>query len=274
MREICGDVSATNRLSKKDKAVYFLSNLVRGVWGHRIWLKTKRFDLITVLPLQTSDSPMRYLLDHVFDKIILQYVTKDEISVFDIGAGSAYFRARLAALGKHGTYTGLDVYTHAHYQNDAVPAFDSNLIISKIEDVSSNQVYDLVMSITALEHIADDTKAVTVSRSLTNDSGVEVHIAPSFLSLFLYLWHGYRQYTPKRIKDLFKGSNYTVYRLGGWGSFLVHWLCITLPERILGLPSIRRYAFYSTFLKIGFFIDRIIPVGSIAYVVVVTKKHD
>lgn len=269
MREICGDVSKENNLSILEKTQYFFHNLTRGLYGHRTWVRCKRLPTPTDFSKRITDSPMRFLLDNAFAEVIKRYVPAASLSVFDIGSGTAYYRSALAALGKSGTYTGLDVYRHPRYSDDAVPAFASSMIIKKIEDLVPTSTYDLVMSITALEHIQDDQKAITLSTALAGQNGVQVHIAPSFLSLFLYLWHGYRQYTPWRVKQLFKGLPYDVYRLGGWGSFFVHFLFITLPERIIGLPSPRRFAIYHYCLRAGLFIDRLIPFGSIAYIVVV-----
>lgn len=272
MKEICGDVSKENNLSILEKTRYFFHNLTRGLYGHHTWLWCKRLPAPTNFGTKITDSPMRFLLDNAFAEVIKRYVSASTLTVFDIGSGTAYYRSALAALGKSGTYTGLDVYRHPRYSDEAVPAFASSMIIKKIEDLVPTATYDLVMSITALEHIQDDQKAIALGTTLAGQNGVQVHIMPSFLSLFLYLWHGYRQYTPRRVKRLFKGLPYDVYRLGGWGSFLVHFLFITLPERIIGLPSPRRFALYHYCLRVGLFVDRLIPFGSIAYIVVVRPQ--
>jgi hypothetical protein len=273
MKEICGDVSKENNLSMSEKTWYFIYNLGRGLFGHLTWLSCRRIPFPKPTATRITDSPMRFLLDNAFAELIRRYVPKEELSVFDIGSGSAYYRASLATLGKRGTYTGLDVYRHSRYTDDAVPAFASSLIIKKIEDLVPTQTYDLVMSITALEHILDDQKAVDLSKQLAGPQGVQIHVIPSFLSLFLYLWHGYRQYTPRRVKRLFVGQDYVTFRLGGWGSFLVHFIFITVPERIIGLPSPRRFALYHYALRCGFLFDRLIPVGSIAYIVVTKTSY-
>ena len=270
MKEICGDISATYRPGLATKLWYLLYNLGRGIFGAFSLTRTKQWQPKR-LRVTVDHTPMRILTNAAFDELVSTYVTQKQLSVFDIGSGSAYFRERLAALGYQGTYTGVDVYQHRAYQDDAVPAFASELLISPIEDVVPNQTYNLVMSVTALEHIPDDFKAVEVAQRAAGEKGVQIHIVPGFWSLFLYLLHGYRQYNRKRLGRLFAGQSYQIYRLGGLPSFLVHLFCITIPEKILHV-HIRQKSFYPRLVETAIKFDRWLPICGYAFVVIVNKN--
>lgn len=266
MKEISGDISTTYRPSVSVKLWYLLYNLVRGVAGGFSFVRTYYFhpkDIAT----DNDHSPMRILTDAVFDDLIKEFSLEKRIDVLDIGAGSAYFRERLAQLGYHGTYTGVDVYQHRAYRDDAVTAFNSELVISPIEEFTSEQKFHLIMSVTALEHIPDDFKAIEVAKSMQATDGIQIHIVPGFWSLFLYLLHGYRQYNRKRLGKLFAGQSYKIYRLGGLPSFLVHLFCITIPERILNAP-VRHKPFYPRLVTRALKLDRYLPICGYAFVVI------
>jgi SAM-dependent methyltransferase len=275
MKEICGDVSKTNRLTIGQKFVYFMHNLGRGVWGYLIWLPTTRINPSFVYSEITTDSPTRHMLDQAFGKVLQEQVTARTINVLDIGCGTAYLRNKLHSLGYSGEYVGIDVFREPDY-TDKHEAFQSSFILTKIEDFVTEKKFNVVMSVTTLEHVEDDYSAINVANTLVESEGLQIHVVPMFPTLFLYLWHGYRQYTPRRLRNLFQTDQTQVlyYRVGGMGSFLVHFFWITLPERIVKLGSVRRRlsGTYRRFVQIGFLVDRLLPFGATAYIIVSRNK--
>lgn len=271
MKEISGDISATYRPSVAVKWWYMIYNLVRGILGGFSLVRTQHWQPKSVaIPDDRSLTPMRVLIDIAFPAFATKHVTQKDISVLDIGAGSAYLRKRLAEHGYQGQYTGVDIYTHRDYRDDAVPQFVSELVITPIEKFTPTKPYDLVMSVTALEHIPDDFRAVKVATEAIAASGTQIHIVPGFWSLFMYLLHGYRQYSRRRLGKMFAGQNYHIYRLGGLASLLVHMFFITIPERILHRPVRHRF-FYAPLVRRALHLDRWLPVCGYGFVIVVKK---
>ena len=100
--------------------------------------------------------------------------------------------------------------------------------------------FDLIVSISALEHIADDHLVIDRARSWLRPGGLQVHIVPGGWALPLYLWHGYRQYSRGAIAKRFN-ANATIYRLGGIMSFSIHFIVITVGEMLLRQQLRRRW---------------------------------
>jgi 2-polyprenyl-3-methyl-5-hydroxy-6-metoxy-1,4-benzoquinol methylase len=225
----------------------------------------------TKTPDDAHSSPMRSYLDAFMKDELPKLCTPRKLSVFDIGCGTAYMRSVLAHDGYSGGYTGVDVVREPKFDMHAEPAFVTEFLQEDITRFSSDKRFDLVISNTALEHIQDDAAAVRVAHALCAKGGMEVHIVPSLWSLPLYLWHGYRQYTPTRIRKLFSGTNYRVYRMGGLGSFFFHFFWITVPERLFGMTPFRTRhpGAYVRMKRFANRIDYLLPLFSTLYAIVV-----
>ncbi len=267
MREICGDVYLTFR----QKCAYIALNLPRGMWGYFSLLKSTHVSPSIAFTDVSTESPTRHLLDIAFSHLLQKSVAKKEISVFDIGCGRGYVRDMLAKAGYYGTYTGIDMVREDNY-TDTHTAFSSSLIVGDVTTAQLHELYDVVISMTVLEHVIDDFAAVAVAHRIVKPGGVQMHIVPMFPTIFLYLWHGYRQYNKRRLMALFgqADSNLQYYRVGGLGSFVAHWCWITLPERLLGIGSLRRKfpIWYRCSLYYSFKIDRFLPFLATAFIIV------
>jgi|JI10StandDraft_1071094.scaffolds.fasta_scaffold11520_11 2-polyprenyl-3-methyl-5-hydroxy-6-metoxy-1,4-benzoquinol methylase len=271
MKEICGDV----RLTFTQKLQYLALNIPRGFWGYLTLLKSThvapRFSFSEI----STESPTRQLLDRVFSRVLQEAVPKKTIDVFDIGCGTGYVRDVLASYGYSGTYTGIDMVREGAY-SDTHKAFSSTLIVDDVTTLKTDKKFDLVISMTVLEHVVDDTAAVVVSHTIVKPGGMQIHVVPMFPTLFLYFWHGFRQYNKRRLKMLFgKADEATAYyRVGGLASFFTHWCWITLPERILGLGTIRKRLpkLYRLSLFVSFKIDWFLPFLATAYIIVKRNK--
>jgi len=194
-----------------------------------------------------------------------------EIKMLDIGCGSGYVRKIFYNLGYNLFYTGVDIKKHKKFEQFNKYALDSNFIQSKIEDFNPKNRYNLVFSISALEHIEDDVLAVSKACKFLEKTGVQIHIVPTFWSLFLYLRHGHRRYTPTRLKKMF-GEKSKIYKLGGLFSFLLHLFFITIPEVLFRSSKLRQSRVYLKLLEIANKLDRFVPILSSVYVVI-TKNH-
>lgn len=266
MKELCGDI----KLSRAEQVWYLLYNFLRGLWGYRTFLKT-RFWSSKNLSYNT-DSPGRQYLNAFLKEEIPKLLPHKNITVLDIGCGNGYVRSFLEELGYKGKYVGVDVYRPQTFSNES-NAFDVSFIESSIEKFKFPTTFDFVISNTSFEHIPDDFVAAKQATVYTNVQGVQMHIVPTFWCLPLYLLHGYRQYTPMRIKKIFAAKS-NVYRIGGLFSFCVHFFLITIPEMLTRKRFvIRKTRFYPKIIKYAYFIDKILPIMPLFYIVVIHSPH-
>lgn len=196
---------------------------------------------LSILSLDTFDkSPSRLLCDGLWNSMDygnLKLQLNSDLNFFDIGCGSGKYGKLLRKLSNQyfGSYTGLDIY-----KNDKYPA-EFNHICAKAENVSQyiNKKINFVISQSALEHIEKDTfviEEITKKLYENNTPFIQIHMVPASKCLWLYLWHGYRQYSKKNLSNisnqLKKKFNVNTYiiPLGGNISFWTHLRYITLPE--------------------------------------------
>ncbi len=271
MRELCGDITPENNLSKREKLSYFVRNALRGITAWSLPGKVRGWG--GHIQPNGSDSPGRIYVDSYLRQELPKLVLPGKIRVLDIGCGTGYARTLLEELGYTGEYVGLDVVRDALFTEQS-EAFAISFVQSRIEEYTAPAPFDLVLSNTAFEHIEDDRKAAIVAHRLLASDGVGLHIVPSYWSLFLYLWHGYRQYTPRMLTKTFGGQAITLTGLGGLGSFLLHVLCITLPERVSGSRSFRSGNLYPKLVTFAGKLDHLLPVCRALTVVVVRPLKD
>ena len=118
-----------------------------------------------------------------------------------------------------------------------------NHITSKAENVYSyiNKQTNFVISQSALEHIEKDSFVIEeiTKKLIENDNSfIQIHMVPASKCLWLYLWHGYRQYSKKNlsnISDQLKKKfdvNSFITPIGGRLSFWTHLRYVTLPVYI------------------------------------------
>jgi len=271
MKEICGDISSQYQPGWATKLAYLAKNLARGVLGCFARIPSRHYRH----PVQVvnSNTVGRQYLDDFLKHSLPVLVPPGNTTILDVGCGDGYLRSILAELGYSGKYVGLDVVRDKKYK-DSESSFTSTFVLSKIEEFETSERFDLVVSNTALEHIEDDVAAIDRCKELTAHSGVQVHIVPSFFSLFAYLLHGYRQYNPKRIRMLFANQEYFVWKLGGLASFILQVLWCTIPERLTASDRMRRTTAYRSLVRIARRVDMYLPVCSLFYVVVVRSKYE
>ena len=194
---------------------------------------------LTISGLDTFDkSPSRLLCDGLWNSIDyenLKLQLNSDLNFFDIGCGSGKYGKLLKKLSNQyfGSYTGLDIY-----KNDKYPA-EFNHICTKAENVSQyiNKKINFVISQSALEHIEKDSfviEEITKKLCENNTPFIQIHMVPASKCLWLYLWHGYRQYSKKNLSNISKqlkkiNVNTYIIPLGGNNSFWTHLRYITLP---------------------------------------------
>ncbi|HEX2653567.1 MAG TPA: class I SAM-dependent methyltransferase [Xanthobacteraceae bacterium] len=249
--EICGD----HKLSFRDRILYLLQNARRNFSISRA--QSEAFNPPKVyVETVLRRSPSRLLAD-LFLEHELSKLNQNSLNILEIGCGSGSMARKLSLLGYTGSYVGIDVS-----DNRFDRSIDCNLEVSLVRtdahDYVPDKTLDLIISFSALEHIPREDALLRRLRKHMKDGGTEIHIVPGASALITYLWHGYRQYGILAIRErLGEGQ---VIRLGGFGSLLVHFCTITIPEIIFGF-RFRRLAplWYDRLVVAGLMIDRALP---------------
>ena len=185
-------------------------------------------------------TPSRLLCDAFWNSIDFSYLEKQlgaKLHILDLGCGSGLYGIFLARLSKQsfGSYTGLDIYKHENFPTEF------KHILAKAEDakIYINQETNLIVSQSALEHIEYDEDAVLdITRVLLNKRVpfMQIHLVPAAPSLWLYLRHGWRQYSRKNLAAFGEALssegalNVSIAPIGGSASFWAHLKNITLPN--------------------------------------------
>ncbi len=264
-RELNGD----RPLTPRERLLYLWRNARRNFRAGG-GVKTRRFLTRGIAAADIKRrSPSRFLTDLFIKDRLPGLLPPGPIEMLEIGCGSGSMMQRLAGLGYSGTYVGVDVGDRFLRQHGT--PFAATFVQSDAHLYEPAHPVTLLFSFSALEHIDRDDALIARLSGWVDPDGIELHIVPAAAGLFVYLWHGYRQYTPADLVARF-GHDVEIFRLGGAGSFLVHLAAITLPEILLGL-SLRRRApnVYARLVLAGFAMDRILPVCPSA--LIVFKRH-
>lgn len=266
--EICGDV----RLSVGDRVLYLLRNALRNLRaiGRGPACRTFLPDIDRASAIAAGQSPGR-LLTELFLESELRRLVPTSVDVVEIGCGSGSMANRLARLGFSGRYTGVDVQDRFRRDHPAGFPFAVTYVQSDAYVFEPSYKVGLMISVSTLEHIPNDTALIGRLPGLFHPGGVEVHVVPSGASLAVYLWHGYRQYTPAALAAKF-GPDIDIVRLGGLGSYLLHIAFITGPDLIVR-RSLRRAApnLYRWLLLRALRLDAMLRVCPTAYAVI--RRH-
>ena len=234
-------LNGDDRLSAWEKVRYFWQCVRAHSKGDNT-IATKTLQLSSDGIGLNKGSPSRMLCDLFWENIDFDKLSSTlygDIHFFDVGCGAGDYGSYLKKLSKNqfGSYTGLDINKNERFPNDFTHVLSDAAFAAEYVPAHTN----FVMSQSALEHIEEDLRAVeTITEKLVSYKKpfIQIHVVPARLSLWLYLLHGWRQYSAANLGTLF-GSlsakyNLEVYAvpLGGRHSFISHLLRITLPSMI------------------------------------------
>lgn len=234
MSELSGDL----RLGAAQRLRYLAANLARNLRSCATVLRTQRCPGRPRLADAGGASPSRLYSQHFLDTMLPALLPPGRVDVCEIGCGSGSLCRRLAALGYSGSYTGIDIADR--FARAPVEGFEVAFAKADVNTWTADRRFDLIVSVSALEHMADDAALVARLRGWLKPGGLQVHLVPTSWGLPLYLWHGYRQYSRRAIAARFRRERLTVYRLGGAIGFAVHFLFITVGETLLRADLRRR----------------------------------
>lgn len=235
MEEISGDIP----LSLSQRFLYIWRNFKRNV---KISAPAPEYEYYQGVGVQgdTIASPSRTLTEHHLCNALISRFPPGEISVLEIGCGSGRLCHLLSNLGYRGRYTGIDITDKFAVGN--MPGFSIEFLLGDAHDCLPDQArFDLIISVSALEHIKNDIALIDRLPLMLKPRGVELHYVPSGWGLLLYVWHGYRQYPLKYIGKVFGVTDVKVDALGGGFSAALHFFFITLSELFLRISARSRF---------------------------------
>lgn len=271
-----GEINGDENLGFKEKLRYFFRNLIVNLKGSRISLPSRRFNPDPRLIESISGrSVPRWLTDEFIRQFLKTEFADPSINVLDVGGGSGYLRNLLEKCELRGGYTCVDIVKNPRFNQWSTVAFKTDFIESSIESLDAKAwraLFDLVVTICALEHMLDDELAIQQCQTLVKDRGLQIHIVPASAGLFLYLFHGYRQYNNKRLRNLFPDASLCQFvKLGGLGTFLCHFLLVTICENVLRI-SVRSNPKYNTLASWAISLDHHFPYPASMYAVIVRNR--
>jgi len=198
-----------------------------------------------VLEQPGTPSPSRALCDLYWQH--LQWPALAErlgpLRMLDIGCGSGEYALRFArwSAGRIAQYVGVDIAAHPRWaeieRQHGFIRFRAEGA-ERIDEVIAPGT-NLIVSQSALEHVADDRRIFEALHQYVERAGhpvLQLHAVPSAACLRTYLWHGYRQYTPRRLSAVTRAfaddATRRIVRLGGRACNRLHFVWITWPEMI------------------------------------------
>ncbi len=202
-------------------------------------------------------SPARIINDLFWHCINYNTIKKslgDQIHFFDIGAGHGNYGLLLKKIStvNFGSYAGLDIYKDNSYPKEFDHFLDSSINSKKYFTKNTN----FIISSSSLEHIKDDLDTITNITKyfiLNKKKFIQIHLVPSKLCLWLYLWHGWRQYSKDNLSQIYseiykldQNIDVIAIPLGGMNLFRATLFNVLIPNIISRL--ILRFKFLK-FLK-------------------------
>lgn len=262
-REICGD----GRMTLFDRLYYMVLNCSRNIDMHRSAIRAVNFCESRQPRTSGLVSPSRSLTEAFLYRKLPDLLPRGNIRVLDVGCGAGGLVRLLAELGYTGTYVGIDIVDG--FDRGEQEGFDKHFLSIDAHRYQPDEPFDLVISISALEHIPDDNLLIDRLCGFLAPGGLQLHFVPSGWALPTYLWHGFRQYTRSSLEQRFGAERTLVYSLGGAASFALHLLVITGWEIFVRVSLRKRFSgIYTRLLDRCLRADRRVPAFGTFYAVV------
>lgn len=260
------EISGDGRMTVAQRLRYLTFNLTRNLKTGQCETILYRFCSERLPRTPSTASPGRALTEAFLYRQLPTMLPPCNLRVLEIGCGSGSLTKLLAEFGYSGSYVGVDVTDR--FDRTAQPGFQRDFVLADAHCFEPEGKFDLVISVSALEHIPKDRRLIEKLVGFVAPAGLQVHFVPSGWGLLTYLWHGYRQYTTASIGERFDLRRTTVFAMGGAASFVLHLLFITIGEMLLQLRLRQRLPrLYGRMLDVCLLCDRLIPVCATMYAV-------
>tara|TARA_R110000824_G_scaffold112724_1_gene262035 strand:- start:1305 stop:2210 length:906 start_codon:yes stop_codon:yes gene_type:complete len=263
----------------KSRLTYLWLNFLRNLRCSQK-LKSKKINFGNAF--ETADdlggwSPGRGLAEHFLISELPKlldnsgYTDINNVNILDIGCGSGRSVELFETAGLGGAWTGLDIDDRFVERKSS----RFNLSFNQCDVLSKDHSpeFDLIYTNSALEHIQADLDFPKKTVTWLKPKGIQLHFLPAPASLPLYLWHGWRQYSLRRIEQTFPNSAIEVYAIGGLASTILHFFFITPWENFFRISLRKKFTrVYKWLLYYSIKADDYVPIFPVFYAVVVSKR--
>lgn len=244
-------INGDNIKGFRERVVYFAQCIINHYRGSKNSIDIKKVTLDLAKVHNFKGSPSRILCNLFWDTVDWFSISKSldaPLHFFDIGCGKGNYGKLIQDLTADcfGSYVGLDIYKADSFP----PEFEHILSDAVYADEHLPKETNIIISQSALEHIKEDElmlEKLTSKLSSRGQKFFQIHVIPAPSSLWLYLWHGWRQYSKKnlssieiRLKKINPNVEIFAIPLGGGCSFLTHFFRITMPLLIFKLKNINK----------------------------------
>jgi len=255
---MAAEISGDGGMTVVQRLRYLTFNLTRNLWRRSVALSRRSYCMRRLPRTPATASPGRALTEVFLGRELPQLLPTGDIRVLEIGCGSGNLTKLLTEFGYRGSYVGVDVVDR--FDRSAKSGFRREFVCSDAHCFEPERQFDLIISVSALEHIPDDRRLIQRLSGFVSPGGLQLHFLPSAWGLPVYLWHGYRQYSQAELGERFDAGQATVYSLGGMASFLLHFTFITFGEMLLPLRLRQRLPqLYGRLLDGSLRLDRWLP---------------
>jgi SAM-dependent methyltransferase len=189
-----------------------------------------------------APSPSRALCDLFWMQLPWAAIEREvgPLHVLDVGCGSGRYGVSLQDWSgqRMVRYVGVDAQEHPDWPRLASAHPYLEFRSGDAEEISGliPDGTNLLISQSTLEHVADDIRCFDEMHTWVHRFGrslLQIHLVPSQACLWTYLWHGYRQYTPRTLSIITERfadcSERMIVRLGGGACNALHYRFITWP---------------------------------------------
>lgn len=286
--EISGDVP----LSIRARARYLVQGLceVAKLIGQRCLVSAFHLDLAgeeVQSKIREGASPFRVYTCGLAQQVLPLYL-REAGPICDIGCGGGDHARFFERCGARDLYVGIDVVFARNWSSQlaaGTPLRRRFVQMSAVELGFATESLAFTFSSSLFEHVPSVQHAIRDMARSMRTGAYGIHVVPSVWSLFLYMFHGYRRFSPHTLRELFRQASLEVtqiWSLGGLPSFVLHWIWITCPFLLTArfLPSahyrIRTglgLKVYSRLLVAALWLDRWFPFLPVGYAVLIRKPE-